>query len=33
LRRVSMDLRGAGRMLYLSAADVSVGNGPGVEAL
>jgi glycosyltransferase involved in cell wall biosynthesis len=26
-----MDLRGAGRMLYISAADVSVGNGPGVN--
>jgi glycosyltransferase involved in cell wall biosynthesis len=26
-----MDLRTAGRMLYLSPADVSVGNGPGVN--
>ena len=26
-----MDLRGAGRLLYISAADVSVGNGPGVN--
>jgi glycosyltransferase involved in cell wall biosynthesis len=26
-----MDLRGAGRMLYISPADVSVGNGPGVN--
>ena len=26
-----MDLRGPGRMLYISAADVSVGNGPGVN--
>ena len=26
-----MDLRTAGRMLYISPADVSVGNGPGVN--
>jgi glycosyltransferase involved in cell wall biosynthesis len=26
-----MDLRAAGRVLYISAADVSVGNGPGVN--
>ena len=26
-----MDLRTAGRMLYISPADVSVGNGPGAS--